>query len=59
MKVSDIIFIVTGVAPARSLLDGKTVTLGTYRGLSDAERCKAFYSLHYDNITIHCGYPER
>lgn len=59
MKVSDIIFIVTGVAPARSVLKGKTVSLGTFRGLSDAERCKAFFSLHYDDITIHCGELER
>lgn len=59
MKAPDTIFIVTGVAPARSVLEGKTVSLGKFRGLSDAEKCKAFYSLHYDDITIHAGEAER
>lgn len=59
MKAPDTIFIVTGVAPGRSAWAGKIVSLGKFRGLQDAERCKAFFSLHYDDITIHCGYPER
>lgn len=59
MKAPNTIFIVTGVAPARSVLEGKTVQLGTFRGRERAEECKAFFSLHYDDITIHAGYPER
>lgn len=59
MKAPSTIFIVTGVAPARSVLDGQTVQLGTFRGRERAEECKAFFSLHYDNITIHAGQAER
>jgi|OM-RGC.v1.036685322 hypothetical protein len=59
MKESKTTFVVTGTAPARSLMEGETVSLGKFNGLTEAERCKEFYSLHYDNVVIQRDEKER
>lgn len=47
------LFRVTGVAPGRSLSCGKTFELGLCYTEHEAQRCRAFWSLHYDDIEIH------
>lgn len=59
MKAPDTLYTVTGVAPGRSAYAGKTLNLGVFRSMEQAEKCKQFFSLHYDDITIHTGEAER
>jgi len=59
MKAPDTLYIVTGVAPGRSAYAGKTLNLGTFRCKEKAEKCKQFFSLHYDDINIFADPSER
>ena len=47
------LFRVTGVAPGHSMSNGKTFELGLCYTEHEAQRCRAFWSLHYDDIEIH------
>lgn len=59
MKAPDTFYIVTGVAPGRSAYAGKTLNLGKFPSMEQAEKCKQFFSLHYDDIEIFAGPSER
>lgn len=59
MKAPDTLYIVTGVAPGRSAYAGKTLNLGEFRCPEKAEKCKQFFSLHYNDITISESPSER
>ena len=52
------LFRVTGVAPGRSGWAGRTVELGLCYTKQEANRCIAFWSLHYDDIQIHALFTQ-